>query len=62
MSALDLCNACDRPIETPNPMGYCNACLKAMECTCGRGEGHHHPDCPQWDGHVDNYDQEEPKS
>jgi len=25
-------------------------------CPCGRGEGRHHPDCPEWDGHVDNYE------
>ena len=27
-------------------------------CTCGRGGGCHHPDCPAWDPHVDNYEEE----
>ena len=25
------------------------------DCTCGRGEGKHHPDCLLWDSSVDNY-------
>jgi hypothetical protein len=25
--------------------------------TCNCGKGHHHPDCPLWDSHADNYDQ-----
>ena len=25
-------------------------------CTCGRGQDHHHPNCPLWDSSVDNYD------
>lgn len=30
MNALDTCNACDLPIETPNPAGYCDACLRSV--------------------------------
>ena len=29
------------------------------ECTCHRGDGHHHPECDQWDPHVDNYEDAE---
>ncbi len=28
---------------------------KEAGCNCGRGAGNHHPDCPLWDSHVDNY-------
>jgi hypothetical protein len=29
--------------------------LASFVCTCRRGSGRHHPDCPRWDSHVDNY-------
>lgn len=35
----------------------CDECAEETEaCTCGRGAGKHHPDCPSWDPHGDNYD------
>jgi hypothetical protein len=30
----------------------------AEKCTCGLGDGKHHPDCPCWDAHSDNYEEQ----
>lgn len=30
MNALDICNACDAEVKTPNKFGYCDQCLKEM--------------------------------
>jgi hypothetical protein len=31
MDPLNTCNACEAEIKTPNPMGYCDDCLKDSE-------------------------------
>lgn len=33
INALDTCNACDAPIEHPNPMGYCDEHLREIGAT-----------------------------
>ncbi len=46
-----------RPADAPAAPNERETASSEESCICNRGEGHHHPDCPQWDSHVDNYDE-----
>ncbi len=52
------CMYCPRAFETADE---CDA-HELTHCSCGRAEGLHDPNCPQWDSHVDNYQEPDAQS